>query len=140
MPTKFSFEGALLNAFRAAHAKTFLWKFAVAYALVFTAFLLLLGLLAKDSFIAFTQAIEALEEADFDQTDPGAMMAVLFGTLTPLIPWAALGSIGSGVLWAMFESASQRRYVRNEPFSLRLGADELRMMVVACSGPLCISP
>ncbi|WP_340691577.1 hypothetical protein [Hyphomonas sp.] len=130
MPTRFSFEGALGNAFRAAHARTFPWIFAAVYALAVTLFAALVGFLSKDALIAFIQAIEALENATIDDADPSAVLALVFGTMTPLIPWGIAVTIGSWALWAMFEAASQRRYVRDERFSLRVGSDELRMMAV----------
>jgi hypothetical protein len=130
LPTGFSFEGALSNAFRAAHFRTFPWIFAATNALVVTLFMVIVGYLSKDAILAFIESIEALENASIDEDDPGAVLALVFGTLTPLIPWAIVVSAGSWVLWAMFEAASQRRYVRDERFSLRLGSDELRMMAV----------
>tara|TARA_R110001606_G_scaffold92753_4_gene206070 strand:+ start:229 stop:1209 length:981 start_codon:yes stop_codon:yes gene_type:complete len=130
LPTGFSFEGALSNAFRAAHFRTFPWIFAATNALVVTLFMGIVGYLAKDAVLAFIESIEALENASIDEDDPGALLALVFGALTPLIPWAIVVSVGSWVLWAMFEAASQRRYVRDERFSLRFGADELRMMAV----------
>ncbi|MFT5775430.1 hypothetical protein [Hyphomonas sp.] len=130
MPTQFSFEGALSNAFRAAHPRTFPWIFAAVYALVVTLFVVIVGLLSKDDLLAFIQAIEALENATIDESDSGAVLALVFATMTPLMPWGIAASIGAWVMWAVFEAASQRRYVRDERFSVRLGSDELRMMAV----------
>lgn len=130
MPTQFSFEGALSNAFRAAHFRTFPWVYATVYAFIVVLFCLVAALLSRDAMLEFIQAIEALENANFDESDPREVLAQVFATLTPFFPIAINVTIGSWVVWAVFESASQRRYVRDERFSLRLGADELRMMVV----------
>lgn len=130
MPTQFSFEGALSNAFRAAHFRTFPWVYATVYALIVVLFCLVAALLSRDAMLEFIQAIEALENANLDESDPREVLAQVFATLTPFFPIAINVTIGSWVVWAVFESASQRRYVRDERFSLRLGADELRMMVV----------
>jgi len=130
MQTRFSFEGALSNAFRAAHVRTFPWLFATAYAIAFTLFGFLIAFLAKDAFLAVADGFERLTESDFDESNPRAMLGLMFGMLAPLIPWGVAASLGSWALWAMFEAASQRRYVRDEHFSLRFGADELRMMAV----------
>tara|TARA_R110000796_G_scaffold63242_2_gene146252 strand:+ start:1351 stop:1518 length:168 start_codon:yes stop_codon:yes gene_type:complete len=37
MPSRFSFDGALMFAFRAAHARNFLWMFPLAFAGAFAA-------------------------------------------------------------------------------------------------------
>lgn len=130
MPTQFSFEGALSNAFRAAHFRTFPWMYATVYALVVVFFYAVAVFLSRDAIVEVIQAIEALERANLDDADPREVMAQVFATLTPFFPIAINVTIGSWVVWAVFEAASQRRYVRDERFSLRLGADELRMMVV----------
>ena len=130
MPTGFSFEGALSNAFRAAHFRTFPWIFAATNALVMILFMAIVGYLSKDTVLAVIESMEALENTNIDEDDPGAVLSMVFGTMTPLIPWVIVVSIGSWVLWAMFEAASQRRYIRGERFSLRLGSDEFRMMAV----------
>ncbi len=130
MPTQFSFEGALTNAFRAAHFRTFPWVFAGAYALVVVVFVTITGYVSKGAVQEFIQALEALEYANLDQAEPREILAHLLGTMTPLYPVGAVLAVGFWAIWAMFESASQRRYVRDERFSLRFGADEMRMMVV----------
>lgn len=130
MPTRFSFEGALSNAFRAAHARSFPWLFGAAFALVVTVCALILTYLGRDTFIGVMDGLESLNETGIDESDPYAMFSVLFGIMAPLIPWGIAASIGYWVIRAVFEAASQRRYIRDERFSLRLGADELRMMVV----------
>ena len=41
MPSRFSFDGALMFAFRAAHVRSFPWIFSAAFAGAFTAFFLI---------------------------------------------------------------------------------------------------
>ena len=130
MPTQFSFEGALSNAFRAAHFRSFPWIYASVYALAGLLFYGIVAFLSRTAILDFVQAVEALENADLDSADPREVMMRVFGTLTPLFPIAAYVTIGSWAGWAVFEAASQRRYVRDARFSIGFGADEMRMMVV----------
>ena len=51
MPSRFSFDGALMFAFRAAHARSFLWMFPLAFAGAFTVFSLAILIFAKDDFV-----------------------------------------------------------------------------------------
>lgn len=64
------------------------------------------------------------------------------GDITPYIDdinaasmWANLGSLVlmpvALLVWAVFEGASQRRYIRGEGFRLRISADEGRLAVIA---------
>ncbi|HPE47436.1 MAG TPA: hypothetical protein PLR76_03535 [Hyphomonas sp.] len=127
MAERFSFDGALLHGFRAAHARTFPWSFALAFALISTGLTSVALFLARGTLFRFFDAAEALEGQP-TPADPWQAITSLFGVLAPLVPWLALSSVISWIVWAMFEAASQRRYIRNEAFSLRFGADELRMM------------
>lgn len=130
MPSRFSFDGAIMFAFRAAHARTFLWVFPLAFAGVFTVFSLLIVYFAQGDLMQVARSFEALDESSVDPDDFGAMMALIFGAMQPLLGWAVLAALGSWVFWAMFEAASQRRYVRDDRFYLAFGSDELRIMAV----------
>ena len=122
----FTFERALSWPFTAAHVATFPWIFGAAYAGVFVAVFGVIGLLAAD---AFTNWFAVLEAAD-TSNDPDEQMALAWGGFARLIPWGTLSALASWIIWAMFETASQRRYIWDKPFSLGFGADEMRMMVV----------
>ncbi|WP_291197003.1 hypothetical protein [Hyphomonas sp.] len=122
----FTFERALSWPFTAPHVASFPWIFGLAYALVFMAVSGAVVLLAADDFTALFAAMEAVEGS----TNPDAGFDILFGGLARLIPWMVLSGLASWMIWAMFETASQRRYIRGEAFSLGFGADEARMMVV----------
>lgn len=136
MPSRFSFDGALSYAFRAPYFRTFPWIFALAYALAFTAFLILIALLAQGDLRDVVRAIEALENASVGQDDPEAVFAVIREAMTPLLPWAVNAIAGCWVIWAIFEAASQRRYIRSEKFSVQFGGDELRIMGVGLAWAL----
>jgi hypothetical protein len=122
----FTFERALSWPFTAPHAASFPWIFGLAYALVFMAVFGAAALLAADDFVAWIAALEAADGSN----NPEAGFDALFGGLAGLIPWMALSGLASWMIWAMFETASQRRYIRGEAFSLGFGADEARIMVV----------
>lgn len=128
MKTGFSFERALSYPFTAPHIGSFPWLFGAAYAAVLLAMLAIIGLLGWRDVVAWIQAIEALEAAG--EPSPEEVFGLIFGAASPLMIWGVAAGLGSWVIWAMFETASQRRYIFGRRFSLGFGADELRMMVV----------
>jgi hypothetical protein len=130
MPSRFSFDGALMFWLRAAHARRFLWVFPLAFAGAFTVFGLAILIFAKDDLVQVFQAIELLERASVGRGDPQAVFSAILCAMEPLVAWAVLAMLGSWIIWAMFEAASQRRYVRDERFSLGFGGDEVRIMAV----------
>lgn len=117
MNSQFTFELALGYAFTAPRPATFMAKFGASYALVSLAAFGLIGFLARDSF---------MDAIRFDGTDIPDAEAI--AVLMPLLGWIVLVMLSGWVIWAMFEAASQRRYIWHRDFSLGLGADELRMM------------
>ncbi|KCZ87152.1 hypothetical protein HJO_17299 [Hyphomonas johnsonii MHS-2] len=121
----------MANPFRAAYAQSFPWLFSAAYAIVFTLFFGVMVLLTRNTFGDVIESIGALDRSGIDRDAPGSITATLSGIFKPLVPFLVLSIVGSWALWAMFEAASQRRYIRDEGFTLRFGGDELRMMVVA---------
>jgi hypothetical protein len=122
----FTFERALSWAFTAPNVATFPWIFGAAYAGVFIAVFGIVGLLASGDLGQWITTMESLEGSNNSE----AAVATFWGGFARLLPWAALSALASWVLWAMFETASQRRYIRGEGFSLGFGMDELRMMAV----------
>ncbi|MEZ5998313.1 MAG: hypothetical protein R3B98_06430 [Hyphomonas sp.] len=127
MANGFSFDGALMNGFRAAHARTFPWAFAFAYAVICTGLMVAFFFIARGPLTKFFEAAEALEGRPTPD-DPMAEIGALLGVLSPLTPWVVAALLISWAIWAMFETASQRRYIRDEKFTLGFGEDELRMM------------
>ena len=73
MAERFSFDGALLHGFRAAHARTFPWSFALAFALIIGIFLFarapLWGFVGAILLYLLTASIEALNTAVEELTD-----------------------------------------------------------------------
>lgn len=128
MASRFTFDGALMFGFRAAHAKSFPWKFALAFAVVSTVLTALFAWLIKDAIFGFMDTVERLDSVGAD--DPAQVFSVFFSLFGGLLPWIVLGSLASLVVWAMFMAATQRRYIRDEAFSIRFGPDELRIMAV----------
>lgn len=126
MAKGFSFDGALMFPYRAAHLGSFLWKYALAFALVGSALTALFLYLVRDVLFGIFDAVEQLESSGTDDLD--LIFDTLLRSLGPLVPWLVLSILVSWVVWAMFATASQRRYIRNEDFHLAFGADELRMM------------
>jgi len=126
----FTFDGALMFAFRAAHVRTFPWFFALAFATVCTALTGLAMFLMKDTVFGFFDQMTALASSDASSEEE--VMREVFGTMSSMLsdmaPLMILGTLVSWVVWSIFETASQRRYIRDEPFSLGFGADELRIM------------
>ena len=130
MTPGFSFDGAIGHAFRAPHFKTFPWIFGLSYALIGTLLLLLLGWMARSSFNEVVATMEALDQTNPDPETSQEVFGILFGAMAPLYPYFIVLMIGSWIFWAMFEAASQRRYIWDQSFSLKLGGDEMRMAVV----------
>jgi hypothetical protein len=122
----FTFERALSWPFNAPHIATFPWLFGLAYAALFLAVFGVIGFLAAGDMTAWISTVERIEGS----TDPDEEFAAIMASFARLLPWAAVSGLVSWIIWAMFETASQRRYIRGEGFSLGFGADELRMMVV----------
>ena len=88
MPNGFSFDRALMFPFRAAHARSFPWIFSLAFAAVFTVFLLAVMLLARGEMAEVVASFEALEQMGIDEEDPRTVITAVFGTLRPMIGWA----------------------------------------------------
>lgn len=122
----FTFERALSWPFTAPHAATFPFIFGLAYAVAAMAIFAGVGLLSFSSMQEWYTLMQSLE----NETDDAIVFSALMSGFGMIIPWALLMSVLFWVMWAMFETASQRRYIWGEGFSLRLGADELRIMVV----------
>lgn len=122
----FTFERALSWPFTAPHAATFPWIFAAAYACVFIAAFGLVGLMASGDLQQWFALMQSMEEAG----NPEAAAAAFWGGISRLAPWMILSALVSWIIWAMFETASQRRYIWGQGFTLGFGADEARMMLV----------
>jgi hypothetical protein len=126
MARRFNFENALGWPFTAPHVGSFPWIFGLAYAAVYVLVLGAIGFAAWGDVAEWMARVSDLD----DGANPDEAFAALFTGLIPLIPWITLLTLASWVIWAMFEAASQRRYIWGKSFSLGFGGDELRMMVL----------
>ena len=122
----FTFERALSWPFSAPHVVSFPWIFGAAYAAVSMLALGLIALAASGDVIAWVEAVEGIDSQQRQDLSP----AEVLGQFARLVPWIALSAFAFWIIWAMFETASQRRYIWGKPFSLGFGRDELNMMVV----------
>lgn len=118
----FTFSNALLHLFKTEGPKGFVWKFALAYGLVST----LIYALMMWSFAPLFSVMLSPDIID----NPEAADAAFLGNIGSIVSGYAIATIGGLLLWVLFEAASQRRYMRGEGLSLRLGADEGRLFVV----------
>lgn len=122
----FTFERALGWPFTAPHVGSFPWIFGAAYAAAFSIVLAIIGWFASADIAAWVSMVEGVSGSE----DPEVVMGVMGNLLARFLPWGILSAVASWVVWAMFETASQRRYIWGEGFSLGFGGDEVRMMVV----------
>lgn len=129
MPDRFSFDGGLMFAFRAADSKRFPWIFALAFGFANTGAAALLWILSQGELFSALRMLEALEGMPEPET-PDMVLQILWRIFEPLVPYLVLGVAISWAIWAMFETASQRRYMHDEGFYLRFGLDEINMMIV----------
>jgi hypothetical protein len=126
MSSGFTFERALAYPFTALHFNTFPWVFGAAYAASFTA---VFGIIAAVGWTALSGWVSAVATLSPDPS-PDQVALILTNAVLPLLPVGLIGWLAAWALWAMFETASQRRYIWGQPFSLGFGADEARIMVV----------
>lgn len=128
MNTGFSFDRALTYPFKAPHFRSFPWIYGLAYAAIYVTLFLVIGLIGWQSLAEWFLAVQQLENNS--NPVPEEVFALMFGGLGKLMPLILVASLLGWVVWAVFEVASQKRYLFGETFSLGFGGDELRMMVV----------
>lgn len=122
MPTEFSFNAAFMHFADNDGPPGFLWKYLLAYAIAALLILLVFGGLA---FAFFGRAIDQIGNDPFwIERDPLSALATTFGLIF-------IFTIPAILFWAMFEAAILRRYVRQTGFSIGLGPDEFRLIVIA---------
>jgi hypothetical protein len=125
---QFSFDKALGWAFTAPHARSYFIFYPLVYGL---AYLILFGAIGALGYSLWPQIAASFEALDASGDDPAAAISAMTALGAQTAPLIGLFSIGSWIVWAMFEAASQRRFVRGDRFSLGLGMDELRLMWVS---------
>lgn len=123
MENRFTFDGALMHFVRTEAPGGFFWKFLLAYVLLYGVIAAILFAVVGGPFLTMMQM--SIENPGRQMSDEEAMqflgaMGLLYLVALPLF----------GLVWAMLEASLQRRYVRLEGFSLRIGGDELRVLAV----------
>lgn len=130
MLNQFSFSKAVLHFARANGPRGFIWKYLLAYA-IGAVLLVAIGYMLFRPFFniwfdVFINVASGTSEADMERR--------FVRQITQIIGWLVFSYIAMMVLgvlfWAVFEAAIQRRYVREEGFRIRLGADEFRLIAV----------
>ena len=132
MDHRFSFANAMLHFAQARGPGGFIWKYALSYLIA----VLLMGGLA---YLLFQPLIGLFTDVLL-QVARGAMTGddvevVITREITGMAGRIIFSYIGllllTALVWSMFEAAIQRRYVREEGFSIGVGADEFRLLLVA---------
>ena len=122
---KFSFSSALMHFRNSQGPSGFVWKWLLAYVLVFGLANTITGMI---SLYASYQAYEAAAQGDFRFTRP---FSNIWLSILPLPFFIAIT--------VMFEASALRWYIRRESFSLRFGKDEFRLLgVFLCWGGIVI--
>lgn len=130
MYSGFSFDKALGYAFKAPHARGFMIKYAIGYGLFGVIMSVAFVYLLKGPIVDIVNQIVAMDASGVDASEEVAwqLIRTLLGRIA--LPVAGL-SLLSWVIWAMFYSASYRRYIREDNFGLKFDGDELRMIVIS---------
>lgn len=125
----FSFERALTFGFKAPHVKSFPWLIGLANGIAGAA--LLIGVM----WAAKAQTTNVVNKIiSFIQRGVDPERGEIYGLLKEL--WMGVWPILAGavliywVIASILTTATMRRYVRDEKFSLGFGADEMRVMTV----------
>jgi hypothetical protein len=136
MDKVFSFDNAAFHFARTSGPSGYMWKHALSYLLLAGLIVAVSYFLMKPLWDVYGQAMaEVMMLAETGGPgDPAVMAGEISTALMENALRILLGQILIVVLgvmlWAAFEAAIQRRYVRDEGFSLRFGGDELRIIVV----------
>lgn len=135
MAQQFSFGNSVLHFAKSDGPGGFIWKYlasylAVAVCLTALSYALFRPLINIAMGAVFEIISTGMSEPEADQM----IEALIARRATEIAGWIVLGNIAMLILgvvfWAVFEAAAQRRLVRDEGFSLRLGADEFRLVLV----------
>ena len=119
---EFTFGNAVGHFQKTGGPKGFLWKFALAYALC--------GIVVQGLSMYLMAPIYAAAFNPLVMEDPDLMDQVMVENMGRVALGYLVAFVAGILLWIMFEAASQRRYMRAEGFSLKLGGDEGRLLMV----------
>lgn len=124
---RFDFEKAFMFWRNVPAPSGFLLKYMAAYSIAQMALLVLAVWLISPLIGPLMQAIQTADESG----DPERLMQDFFFAYGPrFFLIIAVTIVLSIIAWAIFEAMIQRRYQRQEGFTLRFGADEFRMIGV----------
>lgn len=122
---QFSFNSALMHFNRTHGPSGFLWKYILGYVIGIG---LLLGVMGYVMYSIWSPAIENLHAYS---TDPQTLSNAQTEQMLVQHALVLTASIPVFLFFqAIFEAAALRHYMRDEGFSLRIGADELRVFSV----------
>lgn len=132
MEHRFSFANAMLHFAQARGPGGFIWKYALTYLIA----VLLMGGLAYVLFQPliglFTDVLLQVAREALTGDDIEVVMTREISSMAGRIIFSYIGlMLLTALVWSMFEAAIQRRYVREEGFSIGIGADEFRLLLVA---------
>ncbi len=122
MNREFSFDSAFLHFLRVDGPKGFLWKFVLVYVAIILLVIVAAGFLFGGAFLSLMETAGDPQTGDADEVF--AMMAPILLMYAVAIPLFML-------FWAVMEASIMRRYVRGTGFTIGVGADEFRLIVVA---------
>jgi len=129
----FKFSNVLMHFPRSDGPSGFLWKYGLSYVVagiligtvsllimrpIIEAYIEMFALMNEGGEAASEEAMNAIFLDRMDSITRSSLL--LFVILLPLLL----------AIWAVFEASLQRFYIRKEPFRLRLGNDEWRLMAV----------
>ena len=137
MVEDFRVGDAAFHIFRARAESGFIWKYALVYALVAV---LVYSISLYINAPVYADYISIFASANTD--DPIELNRRILALnqehrLRMLLSY--LVALPAGLaFWACFDAAGQRRYMRGEGFSLRIGNDEFRLLGVGLLYWLCV--
>lgn len=119
---EFSFGNAVGHFQKTGGPKGFLWKFALTYALF--------AIIVQGLSLYLMAPIYAAAFDPLVMEDPDMMDQVMLENMGRFALGYLVSFVFGILMWILFEAASQRRYMRADGFSLKLGGDEGRLLVV----------
>lgn len=120
---KFDFSEAFSHWHKAEGAASFMWKFALGFVLAVSVIYGAMFLLFGSSIMSFYGGLLGSPETVPSDREAFQFMGAFFGAFF-------LGGIAYMLLMSAFESAALRHYIRKQPFRLKYGKDEFRILAV----------
>lgn len=134
MPEKFTFDSAFQHFYKTKGPSGFMWKYLLTYSLVMGALFALFYVPLFSSMFSLMFR-DILNDGSMTESELNSEVLQLMLTFAWVIP---LFMIAYFVTYSIFEASALRRYLRQEGFSLKFGADELRIMAVLLMWSGCL--